>query len=388
MKLTDKQIKNLKPKKERYEIWEGNGFGIRVAPTGKKSWVYIYRYNSKPRRLTLGHYPKLSVAEAHAAHGKALIDLENGIDPATKMVQTNKTDKKAYTIKHLANEYMERWAKARKRSWQEDERILNKDVIPAWGNRKAMSIEKRDVISLLDSIVERGALIIANRTLAVIRRMFNFGIERDILQHTPCYMVKAPSKENRRDRLLSDEEIHAFWHGLDEASMFESTKLALKLQLVTGQRKGEIITAEWCEFDLNSGWWTIPASKAKNGNLHRVPLSELALKLLEELKAICGDSNWLIPSPRNNKHVVPTSIDHALLNNLIKFGDNVKPFTPHDLRRTAASHMTALGIPRLVVSKILNHAENSVTAVYDRHTYDKEKRNALQVWANKLEQIL
>ena len=388
MKLTDRQIKNLKTTKERYEIWEGNGFGIRLFPTGKKSWVFMYRFNGKARRLTLGHYPQMTVAEAHAAHGQALTELEKGIDPGTNLVKFNKENRTAQTVENLANEYIEKWAKPRKRSWREDERMLRKDVIPTLGRYKAKTITRRDIVVLLDKVSERGASIAANRTLAVTRRMFNFAVERDILEISPCYNIKAPTKENRRDRLLSSEEIKAFWHGLDNASMFESTKLALRLQLVTAQRKGELVSAEWEEFDLNNGWWTIPASKAKNGNHHRVPLSPLALKLLKELKALAKDSKWLLPSPRGNNHVIPTSIDHALRNNLEKFGENTKPFTPHDLRRTAASHMTALGISRLVVSKLLNHAENSVTAVYDRHAYNQEKENALKIWAKQLERIL
>lgn len=388
MKLTDRQVKNLKSKKERYEIWEGTGFGIRVFPTGKKSWVFMYRFNGKARRLTLGQYPQMSVAEAHAAHGKALTELERGLDPGANLVKFNKENRIAQTVENLANEYIEKWARPRKRSWQEDKRILTKDVIPSLGRYKAKTITRRDIVILLDKVLDRGSPIAANRTLAVTRRMFNFAVERDILAVSPCYNIKAPTKENRRDRLLSDEEIKVFWQGLDNANMFESTKLALKLQLVTAQRKGEVVSAEWDEFDLNNGWWTIPAKKSKNGNPHRVPLSPLALKLLEELKSLANGSKWLLPSPRGNNHVIPTSVDHALRNNLNKFGENTKPFTPHDLRRTAASHMTALGISRLVVSKILNHAENSVTAIYDRHSYDKEKKYALDIWEQKLNSTL
>lgn len=387
MKLTDRQVKNLKPKKDRYEVWEGNGFGIRVFPTGKKSWVFMYRFEGKARRITFGSYPQMSVAEAHAAYGKALTDLEKGIDAGANLVGDNKENRSAPTVEELAKEYLEKWAKPRKRSWKEDARMLSKDVIPFLGNKKAKNITKRDVLFLLDRVSERGAAIAANRTLAVIRRMFNFAVERDIITITPCYGVKAPTKENRRDRLLSEEEIKIFWHRLETSNMFESSKLALKLQLVTAQRKGEIMGAEWDEFDLVNGWWTIPAKKSKNGNNHLVPLSELAIELLQKLKTLSNGSKWLLPSPRGDKHIVPTAIDRALRNNIKKFKD-VKPFTPHDLRRTAASHMTALGVSRLVVSKLLNHVENSVTAIYDRHSYDKEKRAAVDVWAKNLEEII
>lgn len=195
---------------------------------------------------------------------------------------------------------LEKWAKPRKRTWKEDHRILYKDINPAWGKRKANDITRREVIDLLDIIKARGTPIIANHTLATIRRMFNFAIERDIIPHPPCTMVKAVAKENRRDRCLNENEIKTLWLALghplpEEASkndikMSEATKLALKLQLVTAQRKGEIVRIEWSDIDLGSRWWTIPAAKAKNGNLTRVYLSDLAMELLTRTKELSDDS--------------------------------------------------------------------------------------------------
>jgi integrase len=144
-------------------------------------------------------------------------------------------------------------------------------------------------------IIKRGSPIAANRTLACIRRMFNFGMERDLISSSPCATVKPPAKEVRRERYLSADEIKIFWHGLEHANMSELTKLALKLQLVTAQRKGEIVSAEWSEIDLINAMWTIPSTKAKNGIAHRVPLTELALNLLTEIKKLSGDSPWLFP---------------------------------------------------------------------------------------------
>ncbi len=380
-------MKNLKPKPERYEVWEGRGFGIRVSTSGIKSWVCMYRIDGKAKRITFGNYPKMSVAEAHAAFGKALADLDKGIDPGATMVNSNKENRLASTVEELAKEYLEKWAKPRKRSWEEDERMLIKDVIPYLGKRKAKDINRRDIVVLLDKILERGSPIATNRTLAVTRRMFNFAVERDIISATPCYGFKAPTKENRRDRVLSSDEIHYFWQGLNDASMSELSRLALKFQLVTAQRKGEIVSSEWEEFDLVSSWWTIPAHKAKNNSLHRVPLSELALELLQQIKTESGNSRWLFPAPNSDKHVTPESIDHAIRRSMGAF-KNIKHFTPHDLRRTAASHMTASGISRLVVSKLLNHVENSVTAIYDRHGYDKEKKQAIEIWGEKLRDIV
>jgi integrase len=388
MKFTHRQIKNLKPRAERYEVFEDRGFGIRVAPSGRKTFIYFYRMpgESKKRRLTIGVYPAIALAEAHSKYAAAREMVASGIDPGAKALTEKKEERSAPTIAALANEYLEKWAKARKRSWATDKRIIEKDVLPEWGRRKAQDITRRDVIRLLDNIVDRGAPIMANRTLAVIRKMFNFAVGRDIVLASPCAAIQTPSREQRRDRVLSTEEIKNFWHGLEGTRITEGIRLALKLQLVTAQRKGEVVSAEWAEIDLQEKWWTIPAEKTKNRLPHRVPLSTLAIEILEAAKNLAGDSRWVVPSPRGAGHITPTAVDHALridLNTL-----EIDNLTPHDLRRTAASHMTSGGTLRLVVSKILNHVESGVTAVYDRHSYDREKRQALEAWGRKLKAIV
>jgi integrase len=408
MQFTEMFIKSLKPEADKRftDVREksGKGFGITVFPSGEKSFIFIYHFAGRKRRMTLGKYPHCSLADARRLHRGYLKMLEGGKDPALTKRREQAEARDSITVQDLIKEYLEKWAKPRKRSWQADERLLNKDVKPIWGKHKAKDITRRDVILLLDKIKERGAPIQANRTLACVRRMFNFAVERDIITASPCAAVKAVAKERRRERMLSTAEIKNLWNGLDEPDLIEpcpikadavkivhqikmsdSTKLALKLQLATAQRKGEIIGAEWNEMDLEAGWWTIPAAKAKNGNTHRVPLSTLALELLNEVKNLSGNSRWLFPSAKGDKPVRGEAIDHAVRRCTFK---DVKPFTPHDLRRTAATHMTSMGISRLVVSKLLNHVENSVTAVYDRHSYDAEKKHALELWGTSLKMII
>jgi integrase len=388
MKFTDRQIKNLKPRDLRYEVFEDRGFGVRVSPTGNKSFIFLYRMPGEvtKRRLSLGTYPTMSLAEAHRRHAEAREMVTKGIDPGAKAVAEKKEERQAPLVTALIEEYLEKWAKPRKRSWKTDKRILEKDVLPAWGKRKARDITRRDVIRLLDHIVDRGAPIGANRTLAVIRKMFNFAVSRDIVPASPCAATQAPAPENRRDRVLSPEELKAFWHGLDKTKITLGIRLALKLQLVTAQRKGEVISAEWADLDLEGGWWTIPAEKSKNRLAHRVPLSPMAMDILQAARSLAGDCPWVFPSPRGPLHITPAAVDHA--SRLALRDLEIEHFVPHDLRRSAASHMTGGGTPRLVVQKILNHVENGVTAVYDRHSYDREKRQALEAWGRKLREII
>jgi len=390
MQFTEKFIQSLKKKSKRYEVRENNGegFAIRISTLGEKSWIYFYTFEGRKRRMTFGNYPALSLADARKKHRNALKTLESGKDPALEKQREAMEARDSSTVNSLIDEYIEIWAKPRKRSWKEDKRILEKDIRPIWGKQKAKDITRRDVIQLLDKIKERGAPIIANRTLACIRRMFNFAIERDILQISPCTQVKAPAKENCRDRCLSLEEIKIIWHGLDNAPMSQAVKLALKFQLVTAQRKGEVISAEFSEINVNSAIWIIPAIKAKNGLAHRVPLSTLALELLEEIKKISHDSKWLFPSERCSTHILSQSVDRALRRSSEVF-KSLESFCPHDMRRSAITHMAALRISGEVLSRIANHAKKGVTELhYIKHTYDDEKRFALEAWSHKLKEII
>lgn len=384
MKLTDMLLRNLKPQAQRYMVWADNGLGVRVSPKGKKSFVYMYRHEGKARFLTLGDYPRMTLADAHKAHGEAMKKLEQGIDPGAVTVSERKENREAPTMADLTHEYLEKWAKPRKRSWAVDQRIINKDILPIWGRRKARDISRRDIVQLLDKVAERGG-IMANRTKALLHKIYAFAVTRDLVPVSPCIGVQAPAPENRRDRVLSAEEIRTFWQGLDQTRITPGIRLALELMLVTAQRKGEVISARWVDINLDARWWVIP--ETKNGLPHRVALSPLAVELFKAAKTLSSDSQWVFASSRRNGPIAGTSVDHALRLALQTL--EMEHFTPHDLRRSAATCMTgSCGIPRIVVSKILNHAETHITAVYDRASYDKEKRMALEAWGRKLKSII
>ena len=399
-RFTDRLIKGLKPKEQRYEVRGERGFAIWVGANGTKTWVFIYTFKGKKRRVTLGTYPGMTLKDAGEAVKKMRECLERGVDPVewrqeqerTAEDAKRKADEEARreagtpTVADLVEDYLNKWAKPRKRSWREDERILMKDVVPRWGGRKARDITRRDIIALLDDILGRGSPIMANSTWAVVRKMFTFGVGRGILDTTPCVAIETPAKKQACDHILSDDDILLFWTGLVKTDISEHIQLALKLQLTTGQRKGEVISAEWEEFDLPGGWWTIPGPKAKNGLPHEVPLTGKALDLLERIQAISQGSRWLFPSSRTANHILQTSVDHAVKRHINEIG--VHSFTPHDLRRTAATGIAALRFPRLVVSKVLNHVDGSVTGIYDRHRYRAEKRAALEAWGRRLEEII
>jgi len=392
MKFTVGSIKALKSNDSRYELYEdnSNGFGIRVSPAGLKSWISRYRDRSTGKlvKVTLGTFPDTSLTEARDKHNNIRQTLNKGKDPRAEAQASKRAHITAPTVEQLVEDYIEKWSKPRKRSWKIDKWLLEKDLVSRFGKMKAKDIKRAHLIAMLDEVVEeRNVSIGANRLLAITRKMFNWAVGRGILDASPCVQIPAPAPENQRDRVLSDDEIKSFWSNLDNLAMLRQSQLALKLMLVTAQRKGEIVSAEKHEFDLKTNWWTIPADKAKNGLAHRVPLTPLAREIVKEAMKLSGDSRWLFSSPfKQDFHIDGASINQALRKNSKIFG--IDGFVPHDVRRTAASKMTGMGIPRLTVKKILNHAESEVTAVYDRYSYDNEKRLALQKWDRKLKLII
>jgi len=390
-RFTDAFVKALRPRETRYTEWEpgSGGFGVRVAPTARKSWVWLYRYEGAARRMTLGSYPTMTLAGARKAWGEAQAKLAEGEDPGAAVVEGRATERSADTVRQMVASYVEKFA-AKKRSGHEDRRILEKDVLPRWGNRKAKSITRRAIIELLDEVAERGP-VIGNRTHAVIRKMFRWAAKRDMLAGDPTVGIDPPGgRETARERILSDEEIRSLWTGLDGAKMSAHTRLAIQLLLVTVQRRGEVAAIEMADINEDKRVWEIPGAKAKNGRPHRVPLSDLALSIIHTAKeAPVGESyhspRWLFPS-REGKSITAASISRAVRNNLDLLGlDNV---TPQDLRRTGASAVGEMGFPRLVIEKLLNHTDGTPTAIYDRFSYIDQKRDALDAWAARLEAII
>ena len=171
-RLTDARIRSLRPKQVRYEVWDTEpGFGLRIAPSGRKSFIYLYRFEGRPRRFTLGVYPRMPLADAREALAKAAKLLDKGIDPAEQELAARKDKRDAESFGELAYEWLERYAKPRLKTWRQAQYKLEADAIPAWGKRKANSIKRRDVIQLIEQIMDRGSPVAANRTLTLLRKL-------------------------------------------------------------------------------------------------------------------------------------------------------------------------------------------------------------------------
>ena len=375
LNLTARTVAALKPTTKRVDYFDTNtpSFCIRVTPRGIKSFSVLYRHAGRLRRYTIGTYPRMTLAKAREQAREALRDAELGQDPAAK----KRAKRQEGSFEELAVDYVKRWAKKRKKSWKGDERMIHTYLLPRFGNVRASDVSRADVRAMLEEIAER-APVVANRVLALIRKIYNWAISQDILRHNPCQALPQPGIERRRDRVLSEKELKKVWKAIETQD--RQVSAIFKLRLLTAQRGGEIMSMAWADVDLDEGFWTIPAERSKNALVHRVPLCPPVIKVLGVLSRSRKSSPWVFPRsdrPKDHFAAPQVAIDR------VRKASGVK-FRAHDLRRTAASLMTGMGISRLTVGKILNHAEPGVTAVYDRYSYDAEKKDALDQWARRL----
>jgi len=314
------------------------------------------------------------------------------------------------TVAELVKEYIEKHAKKKNRNWKDNERLLNKEIVPEWGKRKAKDITKRDVNLLLEKIVDRGSPATSNQVLKITRKMFNFAIEQDIQQHTPCLGVKIKAKETPRERNLTEDEIRTLWNVLDTCSISDDVRRALRLVLVTGQRPGEVSAMHKGEIDETGRWWTIPGeaiytAQAKNHMTHRVYLTDTALELIGDTT----DKGYIFPCPHDAKEqpIDTRALAHAVRRNLkwpvLHKGKpifdsagkpvtenrlGVEPFTPHDLRRTATTLMAKCKIIKEHRERVLNHKLEKLDGTYNIYDYDDEKQAALETLERKLKSII
>jgi integrase len=417
---------------------------VRVYPSGAVSFRFRYTSGSKRQVMVFGEFGPdgLSLADAFDMHHQARRELEKNLDPIEERAKRQEAEQRAReeragtgTVADLVEQFVhrklraERWdetaqkwvrddkakTKARKRpdaaaallGYVEhdapDDRRRHKKakatLISEYGKLNARSLTKRQLIALLDDIVDRGAPITANRTHALLKQFFDWAAAKDLIPASPMAGIERPGGEERpRERVLSANEIKTFWSNIDKPKneMAAPTRLALKLLLVTAQRRGELTFAKWAHFDLKTKLWTIPVELLKTSHAkrtrpepHIVPLSPLALEILEQLKGLTGEGAYVLPAradKKKDRSYSESVLSRAVRENEDQFG--IEHFTPHDLRRTAASFMTKLGIPRLHVEKVLNHSTGDIAEVYDRHDYLAEKRVALDRWGTHVSAIL
>jgi integrase len=388
--LTDLQIR-AEMKGTRVELMDGDvpGLGLRVLPSGRKFWFLRYGPRGGRRRITFGEYPALSLAKARDKARELLAGVKvHGRDPMAERKAAREARRKAKTATFaaLAAFYVEQYAKPRKRlrARKEDERKLRVEVLPVWGSRPAAEIRRADVRELLERIAAERGGVCANRTRALLSKVFAFGVEKERVESNPVYAVKRVYVEAPRERVLTEEELRVLWPLFDRLQ--PTVAAAWRLILLTAQRPGEVLAMRWrdLERDSRGSWWNLPAELTKTNRAHRVPLSPQALAIIEALRPLTESTGWVLASRADGKRLTWLSHSSARL----RAWSELPHFTPHDLRRTAATWLGRSGVRPDTIDQLLNHAAGRITRTYNRAGYDAEKRQAVILLGELVEGVL
>lgn len=381
--LTDMTLQKLQPQNgKQFETWDAKlpGFGVRVSANGAKSFVLMYRHGGRARRLTLGRYPVLGLADARRLAHKALAKIAEGADPVAE--KREEAARRASVFPSVVEEFVRLHCSRHNRAntAKETERLLRAEFVSKWRKREVQSITKVDVIRIIDAIVDRGSPSGAHHALAAIRKLFNWCVERGLIESSPCAGLKSPAKLTARDRVLSDREIARVWRASTQVGY--PVGAITQLLILTGQRRGEVAGMRWSDIDLNEMLWTLPSELTKNARPHQVPLTSEVCKIIASLPQV--DDLYVFPA-RSSKQQPFMGFNKGKLR--LDAAAEVDGWTFHDLRRTAATGMAQLGVAPHVVERVLNHVSGTfggVAGIYNRFGYLPEMRSALEAWETKV----
>lgn len=372
-KLSDIFLKKLKPQARPFMVWDvqQRGLAVAVQPTGHKAWKVVYALNGRPRWYSIGDVAAIGLSDARKLAGRVMFAVAEGKDPASE----KKAQRSRGTFEELATRYVEEYAKRHNRSWKQADALVCKHLIPKWGKLQAAAITRSDVTAMMARIK---APVVANQTLAAASAMFAWAIREGVVPVNPCALVKRNDTKSR-ERVLSDSEIPKFWTAFDSAGLVQST--ALKMILLTGQRPGEVVHMH--REHIKDGWWELPGDPVpaldwpgtKNKHSHRVWLPVQVQALLADMP----EGGLVFAGPRGG---AVDRLDGAMRDICKKLG--VERATPHDLRRTHGTTITALDFGREAMNRIQNHVEGGIASVYDRHGYADKNKQIMEAVAARI----
>ena len=383
LELSDRFIATLKPLDIAADFFDSKakGLNLRVTPTGVKAWSVMFTSpkDGKRARLSLGTYPATPLARARTLAIEARGHVEFGVDPRDLGKPATAGP---MTVAMLAESYLAKHASTL-RSYKEVARKLHSDILPIIGDMPLADLHRRDVHRVLDPIKERGSPASARKVFTELRAMLNWAVARGLIDHNAAAAMQEDDAGKPRERFLNEEEIAALWPALSP-SLKAPVAMALKLALVTGQRIGEVCGMTEAELDLPKALWTIPAERSKNGEEHKVPLSDFALQLIAEARSTAINGRLINRSP----DAIAQALNYALAHDKLPVSD----WTAHDLRRTVCTHLAKMQFAPLHIGAVVNHRQvtkSGVTlGVYVQYDYAKEKREALDAWAERLAAIV
>lgn len=377
-KLTTKAVDAAKAGPARREIADdlARGLYLVIQPSGAKSWAVRYRVSGRPVKETLAPLSAIALAEAREMARERLALVARGLDPRAAAMEARQAEAEARknTLAAVADDFVRLYCQRHNRSWREQQRILQRHVLPRLGDLPIDAVRRRDVARMVDDL---GHMPQAARVaLAAVRKLFNWAIERGIVEANPCTVIKA-ARVQRRDRVLSDDDLRRVWQAAEQAGYPFGP--FVQVLLLTGCRRGEIADLRWD--DIDGDVLTIPSERFKTGRPHVVPLSRLALEVLASAPRIEGQAHVFAGrggvamsgfGKRKAALVAAAGVDFAL----------------HDLRRTVRTGLSRLRVPFEIAERVRGHVQGGVAAHYDHHAYLDEKRTALEAWARHVESLI
>jgi integrase len=381
-KLTDIVVNQTKPHPDRVkEVWDQSlpGFGLRIMPSGVRTYFVMYRVNGKQKRKSLGRVGVVGLGDARDAAREVMRQVEKGVDPDVATARDGPF--RATVERYLADVA----PSVKPKTLSGYRRLLEMGPIAAWGDRSVGAITRADVRLMLDE-VKKGAPIGVNRTKTATETFFNWCLKRDIVDASPVAGIDKVVKERSRTRVLSEDEVKWLWQAATEAGAPFGD--LVKFLLVTGVRRDEAGLMTWGEVNLKKRTWTIPGDRTKNGEPHEVALSDLAVALLGDP----GDGYvFSMSGGKTAFNGYSKSTDRLRESVSRRSGKKPAHWTLHDLRRTVATFLAKRGVEERVIKAVLNHTpgrSSGVTAIYNRHRYDEEARAALLEWSAYLSTIV
>ncbi len=370
-RLSNFLLTNLKPQAGPFLVWDTlqRGLAIQIQPTGHRAWYCIYALRGRLRWYHVADASAIGLAEARKLANQIMYKVAQDQDPATE----RKASRNSHSFEDLAGRYR-KFSMGKNKSWNQADALVRKHLLPHWANLRAADISRSDVKAMMARIE---APIVANQTLAAASAIFSWAIKEEIaaIKNNPCRGVERNATKSR-ERILSDREIPQFWAAFDSAGLLGS--MALKMVLLTGQRPGEVVHMR--TEHLIDNWWTLPGDLVpalawpgtKNAASHRVWLPSPAQRIIAEMGAngavFDGLSGAQLSQPMR-----------TICSQL-----GVERATPHDLRRSHGTMITALGFGRDAMNRIQNHKEGGIASVYDRHQYADENKRVMEAVAAKI----